>query len=247
VDLSLGAVVGFFDSVKGVSTAVVGFCSFCGVVGGAAVYFADYKKKIDTIDDLQMRISKLELRPVNLGGSGTGPEGPRGQDGKQGRQGDVGPSGERGPPGPKGDPGITPAQLAEFDRRFVELEKRPIISGLTASETRIANADTSDAIATAGILRKSDGCYFFPPQFSNGSGIFNANDKFCTVDGQPGLTVLRITDDRVYYRNMYGERDCTITGRGCPSGFNSGLFFKPKRIMMDNAGSLRVELSWEKR
>ncbi len=75
--------MGFFDSVKGLTGSIIGLCTFCGTVGAGALYLADYKKKIDTIDDLQSRISRLELR-VSAGGGGSGPQGPKGSDGKPG-------------------------------------------------------------------------------------------------------------------------------------------------------------------
>lgn len=82
--------------------------------------------------------------------------------------------------------------------------------------------------------------------------MFSVNDMFCTVDGQPGMTISRIADDRIFIRGSFGEYHCGMGApgsfrAGCPVPFANGLWYYPKKPIMDAAGTLRVEVTFERR
>lgn len=243
-------------SLKAIWTWIGGAFAACGLCvtaynyGGNVYEFQKKLANLDRISGLEERLARLEARAPG-GAASLGPqgaEGPRGPEGRPGRQGEAGPQGERGPVGPKGEPGTTPAQIADFEKRLAMLERRPAVTGASSANTQVATAGPADEVSMpTGIRRNAQGCFYFTPDFVVGSGVFEVDDKFCTIDGQFGLILTRIADDKVGYKNQYGQRDCQVLGRSCPTGFASNLSWTPKRVFMDSSSHLKVEIAWERR
>lgn len=246
--------MGIGDAAKAIYTWGGIVCGVCTGVGGAVIYLNGYKQKIDALEPtrIEERLSKLETRVPAV--NGVGGEGPRGSQGLQGKQGEVGPQGDRGPPGPKGDkgdPGAPMGQLADFERRLAALERRPATTGQQAGQsTQVATADPGAIPAMpAGLRRNDSGCYYFTPDVTAVTGVFGAGDKFCTLDGKTAWTIGRILDDNFKYGPGLGEGyGCYIgaTGRtSCPLHFfNNRMNMSAKRLTMDAAGNVRVEIEF---
>jgi hypothetical protein len=171
-----------------------------------------------------------------------GPEGPRGQQGLSGKQGDSGPQGDRGP---KGDPGVTPAQLADLDRRLAviadlqqrvaSLEKRLTQTQAKPSgteATQIANADNSSPIrlaSVAGFKRHDSGCLYLTPNFQPFSYIMRIGDRFCDNNGENGSTVVKMTDSVISFNN----NTCYLKNM-CNLNFSNRATFNIERIDEDS-------------
>ena len=217
-------------------------------------YAAGYQDKIDNIDKLAARVTVLESRPSG-GFSSVGPEGPKGQQGIPGKQGDIGPQGERGPSGPKGDSGVAPSQIVDFERRLAALEKRPVaIAPRLVGNVQVANADPAGVTPMpAGIRKNPEGCYFLAPDFDKASASFAVGDKFCTVDGQAGMSVSRISDDAVFFnapKYGYPELRCPVRTDTSNCGavvFNNRATIAARAVKMDSSGKLNVVLEFQSR
>lgn len=131
--------------------------SLCIAVASVAVagtlYFLDYKKKLDGLDDrfdaVEARFARLEKTAQSIIAVKEGPQGPKGErgpigaPGPQGEPGEAGPQGARGligplgPQGPQGQPGEPGPQGA---RGMPGPQGIPGTSGITPEE--IANLES---------------------------------------------------------------------------------------------------------
>lgn len=238
--------------------AIATGCTLCGIVGGVTAVLLTYKAKLDSIDGiqahiegLQAHVAQLEARPA--AGVGTlGPAGPKGERGPQGPvgpEGPVGPQGDRGPPGSRTELGSINSQISDIEKRLSGLEKRTSVAR-SNSAVSVASADPADLPLSPGIRRNADGCYILVPGITNAVGTFGLNDRFCTIDGEPGMAITKIADDRMGYRDKYREDVCMMDvsgGNGCPVPFARGMYFRPRKPIMSASGGLRVEIAFEKR
>jgi hypothetical protein len=235
------------ESFNKVVGAVVAGCSVCGVIGGATITLMNYKTKIDSIEQINARLAKLEAQvaPLQSISGGRGAEGPRGPQGVPGRPGDPGPAGERGP---KGEPGISPTQMSDIERRIASLEGR---SGtLVASANSAQNYDSglqAPTSASTSMPRNAAGCFYMPPDTQSVTGSLGANDKVCGLDGEIGMSVIRVEDDGFWFNSRYGQRDCKISSNRCFPPFNNQLRMKAKRVVMDGLGQPKMEVEFSRR
>jgi hypothetical protein len=231
--MSLKAVIGWCGGAAAACTTAVTLYNY----GGNIYDFQHKLGQLDKISTLEDRIKQLEAR-VSANGV-AGPEGPRGFDGKPGRTGDAGPS------GPKGEPGVTLAQLADFERRLASLEKRPTQVTRRPAEqgtpAELASADPAAVPVTpkAGFLTHATGCKFLPPNFVPFSSQIKVGDRFCNVSGDMAVSVSKITDDRVH---MNGP-NCGL-GEICNAYFSNKVAWKVKKIDMATTGDMVAAIDW---
>ena len=236
------------ESFTKVSGIIAGGCTICGIIGGAAVTLANYKTKIDSLEQLEARIAKLETRLTSASGTGAqGADGPRGPQGAPGRPGDQGATGERGP---KGEPGLTPAQVSDIERRITNLEGRS--GSLVPSSISPLYGGPSPSTATIeapsnAMPRNASGCFYVPPETQAVVGNLGANDKVCGLDGQIGMSIIRVDDDRFWFTSQYGQRDCQISSNRCFPPFNNQMRMKARRVVMDGQGQVKMEIEFSKR
>jgi hypothetical protein len=249
--MSLKAILSWIGAAIAACTACVTAYNY----GGNVYEFQKKLANLDRIGVLEEKISKLEARPQT--NSGIGSEGPRGADGKPGRQGDSGPQGDRGPPGPKGEKGeagTTPQQLSEIEKRLIALEKRAAAAGrIGSASVQMATADPDSAAPMPkGIQKNAEGCYFLAPGFETASAAFVAGDKLCTVDGRPGLTITRISDDGLFWDALnagYRDIKCAVytdPRSNCgPLLFNQHALWAARSVKMDSNGRIRVNVEFK--
>ena len=236
-----------FGKVAGIIT---GACTICGVIGGAAITAVNYKTKIDSIEQIDSRLAKIETRLLGISAAVSGQEGPRGSQGLPGRQGEQGPQGERGSPGErgaKGDPSLTPAQISEIERRIGTIEGRIGSLSVSIGKTESPSpAPPRPGPSSNEMPRNASGCYYIPPDIPTVVGNFSVNDKICSLDGQTGMSITKISDERFWYDSQYGQRDCGITSSRCFPPFNNQVKMKLRRVMLDAQGQPKMEVEFSK-
>ncbi len=244
--------MGLLDSVEGSLKPLITLGSICVGLGTACVtgtlYYVDFKNKISTQGDslasIEQRLAKLEVRAP--GGAGTiGPEGPRGADGKPGRQGDIGPQGDRGPAGPKGEPGLSPAQLVEIQRRLEAMERKVANAGRQPGQpNQLANADPTaiPEMSKGGFRKHSSGCLFVPPNFEPFTSTIKVGDRFCNVNGDMAVSVTNISEILVSWNGP----NCSLNST-CQSYWNPRLSIRVKKIDMSRDGEMFATVDWTPR
>ena len=248
----------FFDSFSKASAVVGAFCTACVAIGGGAIALHGYQAKLDSIDPLQIRVAQLEARSVANAGS-IGPSGPKGDRGPQGLPGSDGPQGERGPQGPqgprgeKGDPGVAPDRLVNLERKISEFERRLNTIQARSPTGAVQVASAADGLIISmpkGLMKNAEGCYILTPDFERVSSMFKVGDKFCTVDGQSGMSLTRISDDAVFFsapRLGYTELRCRVRSDGGNCGqlvYNSRATIAAREVKMDATGVLHIRLEF---
>lgn len=174
------------ESFEKYGKVIVTACGLCGIATGIVATVLTYKAKLDSIDILQAKTALLEAKPS--GGTGSvglaGQKGDRGPPGVAGPEGPAGPQGERGIIGPRGDAGVSPGQLAEFERRLAAIEKRSASVAQTATGLTQQVVTNSDQPAANGTRKLSNGCTTFISDFLVATITVKKYDRFCSPDGR---------------------------------------------------------------
>jgi hypothetical protein len=102
----------------------------------------------------------------------------------------------------------------------------------------------------AGLKRDASGCYFLTPDFERVKADFKVGDKFCALDGRPGMSIIRIADDAVFFDAPgYSSIRCQIYSNdtaNCGSVvYNSKATVAAKAIKMDASGGIRATLEFK--
>lgn len=203
---------------------ISGFTTVAGAVAYFPVIVNSYEKTI-AVYALPAKLEELKSAQRQT----AGPEGPRGLQGIPGRSGDQGIQGERGPAGMKGDPGITPQQLTELDKKLAlisELQQK--VSALekklslaqsrqpaTSEPVQLASADASQPVrsnSVGGFKRHESGCFYLPPNFQPFSYVMRIGDRFCDNNGENGSSVVKMTDSVLTFNNntCYLKNPCAF-------------------------------------
>jgi hypothetical protein len=228
------------EVIKKLWAWALGFCTICGGLYAFVNHaddISDFKRRMASLD----KMASIESRLAALEASkqiGTAGEGPRGADAKPGKQGEAGPQGERGP---KGDAGITPQQVADFDKRIASLERKPL-------SNQVASADPTQAVSE-GIRKLANGCTTFASDFLVTSFTVKKYDRFCSSDGQ---TISYVNDVRGGSGNVIfamGDKTYACSAGGtCAIPADETIIYKAKKF---NRGldhdSDTVELEFKRR
>jgi hypothetical protein len=131
------------------------------------------------------------------------------------------------------------------------LEKRPVTATRSGSvQVATAEADAVTAMPR-GIQKNADGCYFLAPGFDSAIVTLTTGDKLCTVDGQPGLTITRISDDAIYWDAInagYKDVRCRVyTDPRTNCGaliFNLKATWAARAVKMDATGKITASVEF---